>query len=440
MPSNPARNPQTKKRSKVPQDAQSAVALVLLASVGAYYFDHQEAGLAKIIRNGAYQYLQEKLPWQKTSKIQIVDISNIKQDGEGVTSRNTLQKLLDNLISDKRHLPLAIGFDIDFSPEKDQLAPGDLAFFQECLNTYDKGVKVFLGVHRTLGGSAKLALGSSYFAPLVSTLLVPRDAQHFVSQLGTEDSGGAQSMVTKLASVLQFHEERDHKPSDGPTDRFSLRGLAQLFSFCKTASEDSETSSMLRESLMNYGRSHDRADVQTRFSVIRPKDDLSFREEDYEAIDRAIVLVGDVQDPQASDVFADPVLNGATIPGVVLQAIGVYSSAIAPLCEVTESRDFFADLSLGLFAICVNVAAVFVFGNNLSSKHSEERLEKVVDFALGSLVLMFGALVNGHRIFWPGFLLVALALFVHPYITATANWILPLFGRELRKYLEAKHD
>ena len=129
------------------------------------------------------------------------------------------------------------------------------------------------------------------------------------------------------------------------------------------------------------------------------------------ALNGAIVLVGDITPSDATDVFRDPVTNDIQ-PGLLIQAAGVYTAAVPPLKEVSEQNHHRIDFVLTLFGILLQTVAVWIYGPKLN----EEHFGKLLDMTLLLALLVFGLVVNYSRIFWDGFVLIAIALFIHPYL------------------------
>jgi CHASE2 domain-containing sensor protein len=138
----------------------------------------------------AYEWLHSIGPGNgphQALPIVLVDIADLKprklegREGESrpeFTPRRELGRLIEKLSSLRQSgndCPVAVGFDLDFSPEADGFVSADsFRFFDLCLQAHSHGLPVALGVRRTETLGEAAWLGAAKYASLAASISRPK--------------------------------------------------------------------------------------------------------------------------------------------------------------------------------------------------------------------------------------------------------------------------
>jgi hypothetical protein len=188
--------------------------------------------------------------------VSIVDMRDLKPAEFNVGGRNgiatprePLRRMIE-AIAEAR--PKAIGVLIDFSPDEEgYIHPRDPEFFQFCLDLRrQRGVPVFLGVHRTLAGPPAGWLGVEEYESLAANMLIPKDSRKMLSEIRLGGEGdpwdsrpsGAGSMSSKSMSVAlayAYNRQTGGAPGQPRTWLGAVVEGLRRFGFVETISEKS---------------------------------------------------------------------------------------------------------------------------------------------------------------------------------------------------------
>ena len=188
--------------------------------------------------------------------VSIVDMRDLKPaefnvgGREGIaTPREPLRRMIEAIAEAK---PKAIGVLIDFSPDEEgYIHPSDPDFFQFCLDLrQQRGVPVFLGVHRTLAGSPAGWLGGEQYESLAANMLIPQDSRKMLREIRLGGEGdpwdsrpsAAGSMSSKSMSVAlayAYSHQSGGSPGRPRTWPEAVMEGLRRFGFVETTSEKS---------------------------------------------------------------------------------------------------------------------------------------------------------------------------------------------------------
>ena len=330
----------------------------------------------------------------------VVDIADLPPD-KGVTPRPALLDLMARL---KDAGALAIGVDVDFSPENNLfVAPDDPRFFEDCLSLH---MPIFLGVARTAGNGREAWLGKREFAPLAAGIVIP-EASGTVTEAGAPgpyplfiprlDSEGSRdelpSMAMALASVAKPDVERELTTpgwfSEPIVERTVIKGVAVPefpvnYGFVRQLKQDSEAAKW---------------DGGTFRPIVR-------------SVAGKIVLIGDLKGSSESDVFATR--GGATsASGVLIHASATLTLMNRPLRVLNEWARGGVELAL----VAWIGAALGASGKNKSRKERKMLRWKRWGLAVALPVAVAGSFWAG--IIWLDWIAVPVVAVIHSFLKKT---------------------
>jgi CHASE2 domain-containing sensor protein len=353
----------------------------LLASaallLGTSAFEHTDAG--HFMDNQAYMFLLRGMPeFSDVPLPQVFDINQIPGTEKSPTSRKELKALIEAL-ADKA--PRAIAIDIDFSPSADRLmTPEDPDFFEFCLRmTRDRGIPIFLGVNRTRNEEPKRWLGFSRYQELAAAGFARNDDPR-LSRWVT--SGHDPNRLPTLGEALAHTYQT--KPMEPP------RWIAWALN-------------PTDEVLVNYSK------LRQMESESKPLTNASSVQEYTDQLQNRLILLGDVR--LATDKVQVPGQRDL-VPGVFAMASLAYTLALAPFFEFT----FLVRIALDAGISLVLVIGLYRICRTRTNVAREKRARR---FLIGTTVVVLVAgfiLVRLFGIMWLDFLLVPLALLLHPGI------------------------
>jgi hypothetical protein len=329
----------------------------------------------------------------------ILDIGHIP-GGDGavgeppiVTSRKALRELLDAVVAAE---PLAIGIDIDFSPNRNGwIDPGDPAFLDHCLRLSAR-VPIRVGVFRGMREHPDAWLGLPKYSSLAGAIWLPEEGARRLPisvsaapgapelpSLGAAVATGVGRGRNLLAHPLSFMLE----PVTVEERAFELHGTPVVF----------------REALVNYALIEQMKGEAP--PAVSPADVRKYSDR----IKNRVVFIGDLKAGPATDVFPIPgyVRNER---GVLLHASLAGTLLAHPIAEFSHTTRIVLDLLLG----CV-VAGVAIWAKRRYGHREAHALEaRAIGIAVALVLLCGFAFVIWFRVMWLDFLLVVVFLLLHP--------------------------
>jgi CHASE2 domain-containing sensor protein len=444
--------------------------VVLLVTTGKLWFERTPDG-------EALQYLsydrQQRLSAQKHDRrtelpVAVVDLSALSpvtaEAGQApVTPREPVLKLLREIAG---HGALGIGLDVDYSPENGSYVTGeDPRFFHHCQQLHDKQghpVPVFLGVHRAQSLSRSQWLGSPEWAGLAAHVVAPReDHRKLAAWMQSKGEERICGLSARLAGVLGVPGTEDcgpEKPAEAaPQPAEASHGTDPHAEATHAAAPDEaggpggghaggghglwphwfaellverEAGEGLKagEYLVDYSPLDQL--LAERIPVTASGDlppDL-----DPERLRGKLVLVGYATPDRTTDMTQLPGRR-AEVPGIFAHACGVNTLVTHPLYELHH----FVRLGLDLLLGAVLIGIVFGVRLYLERSGAEHSVAHRVEL-LTILALMIGVWIGGSTLperfglIWTDYVLVVLALLLHPYagtVTETVAERVPAVGR-----------
>ena len=363
----------------------------------------------------AFELLQGQLsPFDPAEELPVVvvDISDIKNKDSEVIDLERLTQVITAIAEQK---PRAIGVDVVVTPESpsengsetepDQktIDANYFKFLDFCHDTIKtkKGVPIFLAVGQRTVEAPTEWLGDAKYKELAATIIVPREDTNRMPIWFKADAD-AEKLFSMSASLARA-SRRVHLPV----------GLAWAV---ESADEEFPgTQKKLKENmeyadaLANYSKLE--AIQQNKLLTIS---ETSVREA-AEKFRGRIVILGDATREKAVDTF---VVAGRNEPvaGVYLHASAAYTFAREPMYEFKPVVRFLLDLMLSLTAIgWVGIARFRHLGDKRAFNWHKLQKRLALGFLIGAGVLAI-LLVRITGILWLDFLMVMLAMWIHPKI------------------------
>ncbi len=372
--------------------------VTVLLMLAVKFVEHRSFGHR--IETFMFEILQWPLPKpNKELPIVVVNMSDVPRDTDLVTSRAAIRRTLQAVVDQG---PLAVGIDLDFSPDQTWwIDDNDPQFFDFCLKLkQERNVPIFLGVYRTTEAGPETWLGSKEYKELAAALTLNVDTKRL--PLWVQAKNSSEKLPTLGAALADTYGPTHLDPSSW----FSR--VVEVTTDNKPGIErQAEDRMLFGESLVNYSKLEkirDSALLEVSPASIAASRDL---------LKGKIVLIGD------ATRFEDPfniVGRERSIAGVYVLACVVYTLAVEPLYELNIPMRLFLDLSIsiGLMLIFEGLRVRFV-NKRPGSKFFEARNKAI--WIVIILVSLSGLLiVRLTNIMWFDIPLIAVALLLHPKI------------------------
>lgn len=357
------------------------------------------------LEHAGYDWLQRRLS-AGSVPVALVDIKDLGParfdlDGQtGVaTPRRELLALLEAVVERGAS---AVSLDVDFSQERDgnYITPRDPEFFRSCLDMSRRtGVPVFLGIKRAESSPPELWLGAGEFAGLAANITVPKVSPVVKMPKWvrpSEEAADGKTMGAALAGGYQVSQS-------GLLDWLARRGLVEQF-------REKELGHGVGVGEFPVDYSPLEALVEGR---LKTKDPRAVRDSG-DLLRGKIVLIGNGTDCGARDCFAVPGRE-EPFPGVYLHASAAYTLTRAPLFELTWPGRLAADALLAL-AVLLGVTCVQLLARRLTRREVAAHGLQIFFTALVMAAAFVGGVmfVGATRLMWSDFIMVLLALLLHP--------------------------
>jgi hypothetical protein len=349
----------------------------------------QRRPIGKYLRNFEHAILQEEFVSEGAMQQAlhsddelpvVIDISAMRGDRTSPTDRTALEDLIDTV---RGMQALAVGLDIDFSPEDNGafITGRDPRLFEKWQNY--RNVRV--GVYRREGQPANTWLGTSNFKDLAAGMTLPEGDSQYAYYFSRPEP----DCLLELASSLALYSRGEIATCGLARRRFSIRDGDM------SASYPVDYSHLSRIKVIPY----------------KQKGDLSGKQND---IWRRVVLVGDVKDGddlRCLSYRADPVAG-----------VMIHAASFATLNH--QLREFDGRSSQEFDIVLFIVVAVLMAGlRYLQTQHARFsglnlRQLELVSACFISVSILAGCLLFARlaRVFWPDFLWIAAAYFITPYL------------------------
>ena len=393
-----------------------AITLVLLGLKGLV----QRTDFGRLVDQMSYDLLQHNLSSVKSAKdlnVMVLDISAIPMvtvpgiiQSQTVTSREPLLSIVESLVT-KEHPPLAIGLDVDFSPDEYGYAsPDDPNFFESLLQMRGKTqIPILVGVDKSLAlGPQKWLIDPKYMG-LASCIVVPtpepgQSTRYMPEWLevkypATQEQQATMVVCPSMGSALA-------KASVAPVPWWAKY-------FAESTDLKNETSLSASEFLVDYSP----LDVLNASAPhIRNSGDVAPID-----VENKIVLIGRTR--ETDDTFPVPGRPEKSYAGVFLHACAAYTLLEKrPLYHLKEFGRIFIDL---LFSAAIFGTVLLIrlrYARDSWEEFMEHRLQGFLTFA-AVVLLVIGAVVfvRVSHLMWDDFLLVTIVLLFHSPVERTTG-------------------
>lgn len=385
-------------------------ALLVFAKIGVEY-----TSLGHRAELSAFEVLQKQLsPFNPDEELPVVvvDISDIREskDKEVID----LEKLKEVVTAIAEQKPRAIAIDVVLTPEPDaenqkdsseatkkKLKENYFKFLDFCLQKIkqEKGIPIFVGVGERTADKPEEWLGNEKYKEMAATIIIPKEETTRIP-IWFKASPESEKLFS-LSAALAKASQKIHLPS----------GLA--WAVVSADEEFPSTERHLQENmeyadaLVNYSKLE--AIQQNKLLTIS---ETSVKESG-EKFRHRMVILGDGTKEKAVDTF---IVAGRKEPisGVYLHASAAYTFAREPMYEFKFLVRLLLDF---LLSACIIAWVALARYRNLGKTFNWHKLQNrlVLGFLVGIFVLAF-LLVFYTGILWLDFLLVMLALLLHPKV------------------------
>lgn len=351
---------------------------------------------------------EEELP------IVVVDISNIKESKDKEVIDLVKLKEVVSAIAEQK--PRAIAIDIILMPEPDsenqtdssvadqkKLEENYFNFLDFCLQKIkqEKGIPIFLGVGERTVGKPEEWLGSEKYKEMAVTLIIPKEETTRIP-IWFKASPESEKLFS-LSAALAKASQKIHLPCG-----FAWAVECADEEFPGTERHLQENMEYA-DALVNYSKLE--AIQQNKLLTIS---ETSIKESGEKFRNRMVIL-GDGTKEKAVDVFIVAGQKEA-ISGVYLHASAAYTFAREPMSEFKFRVRLLLDFLLSALIIAwVAIARYRHLGERKIFHWHKLQNWLVLGFLSGICVLAF-LLVRYTGILWLDFLLVMLALWLHPKV------------------------
>lgn len=319
----------------------------------------------------------------------VVDIHELPGGKDGPTPRGELRALLETIVA--AH-PRAIAVDIDFSPDvKGWMTPDDPAFFDFCLDTMDRtDIPVLLAVYRSRHAAPKPALGLPQYQRLAAVGMGRRDdATRAVRWVGLQHSAsGLPTLGEALAQAT-----KGYAPGFSSDSRF-LEPVAPTDDILVNFSKLDE----LKTQTIPWKRGASIASATARLK-------------------NRLVILGDAEN--STDNFIVPTETDV-VPGVFVIASTAYTLVGEPLFELKPAVRVTLDAVISTFLIC----GLCYLCRTRKTEAAKRQAFWFITTTIFLVLFLGFALVRELSIMWLDFILVVLALFLHPSVEEKlSKWV-----------------
>jgi len=364
----------------------------------------------------AFELLQGQLsPLNPEEELPIVvDISNIKEskDKEVID----LEKLKEVVTAIAEQKPRAIAIDVVLTPEPDAESQKDSSeanqgkleenyfrFLDFCLQKIkqEKGIPIFVSVAGRTVDKPEEWLGGEKYKEMAATIIIPKEETIRIP-IWFKASPESEKLFS-LSAALAKASQKVHLPNG-----FAWAVVSADEEFPSTERHLQENMEYA-DALVNYSKLE--AIQQNKLLTIS---ETSIKESGEKFRNRMVIL-GDGTKEKAVDTF---IVAGRkeTISGVYLHASAAYTFAREPMYEFKFWVRLLLDFLLSVLIIASVAAVRFRHLGERKNFHWHKLQNRLVlVFLLGICVLAF-LLVRYTGILWLDFLLVMLALWLHPKV------------------------
>jgi CHASE2 domain-containing sensor protein len=373
--------------------------LILLAGILAF----ERTDLGYRVESYGYEVLQSYLPSFNPGEdmpVVVVDVGELGGGREGhPTPRAKLEEVVGAIA---RQNPRAIALNMDFSPNEEGgwQNNDDWEFLEFCLGLREKDVLVFAGVERGAESLPDEWLGDWRYKPLAAGMRFQSPNAHRVF-LWVKPAESPEALPSISLALAESYRESLPKPPA------LLSPLLEKIEDYKHETERRDGNEFTyTKAFVNYSilETIEAASLAASSGVTIEDNKWRFRDK--------LVIVGLIR---GSEVKIPVPGRGTAVPGVLLQASATYTLAKSPLFEFTRGSRILLNLLPQL--ACVAVLGFLRYrnrGNAAYDWHKQEWLAAVVTACLvfaGGIIL-----VRYLGVLWFDFLLVVIALLLHPLI------------------------
>jgi CHASE2 domain-containing sensor protein len=316
----------------------------------------EEGPLGRKLQSAVYELLHSRMPVEREAALPIVlvDISDLPAVGAAGTAlrftpRPELQAMIERLASARKiktNSPVAIGVDIDLSPETNGfIAPGSIQLFNLCLGLSSNSppLPVVLGVHRMASYGPRAWLARESYGKLAAA--ISREGGPVAERMPVEFQFGQKEKLPGFAwSLAEAYKGAGHQTPS----RLWWRWLTDQSEKRQPIEELSEIQA--DEFHVNYSRHQEIAtNIISYTNLLSPAADLGALAE---RLQDKIVIIGDASVSTFNDTGFLPG-HGKNVPGVFIHASAIETLLHSPLRLPKFGVGLAFNLVLTTFTFCL---------------------------------------------------------------------------------------
>ncbi len=399
--------------SDAPEGAQSASLTIVIIAIGLFpilillagklAFERTDPG--RRLESYSYEVLQSYLPSFSPGEDMPVVVVDVGGLGGGREGQPTPQAKLEDVVGAiARQNPRAIALAMDFSPNVNGgwHNHDDWEVLEFCLDLKGKGLPVFVGVDRRAESLPDEWLGDERYKPLAAGMRFQSpNAQRVILWVKPDDSPEA------LPSISQALAERYRERLPEPPALLAPM-LEKIEGYEHETERRDGSDFTYTKALVNYSILEAIEGTSLAASSGDTIEDNKWRFRD------KLVIVGLIRGSE--DKITVPVRGTATsVPGVLLHASATYTLARSPLFEFTRGSRILLALLPQL--ACLAVVGFLRYRNRGNAEYDWSKKEWLAAVVTACLVFVGGIiLIRYLGVMWFDFLIVVIALLLHPLI------------------------
>jgi hypothetical protein len=383
------------------------------------YFDDTAPG--KLLERAVYALLQTRLTRDGSLPVAVVDISRLDaRQIEGHPSpREQLRRVIDAVVAKQ---PVAIGIDIDFSPEgngwTERGGPQLFDYIQRLK------IPVFLGVSRSRYDAPESWLGANEYKDLAVTISVPRDDNRTLPLwIGNEECSATVAGLLGRKDLIPPAASAACLPSMSTALAQRYRGNKDREScgwewFARSSSIKPLDQKKAEYFWVDYGAAQSVQDQLSQATALGEHASLNINHA-LMGFQKRIVILGNTQWEVTPDKYPIPPWEAET-PGVFFHASGVYTLIKGPLREITCEGRLLLDPGIGLVVGCLGLlGACLLHGRRLKEKSAVQK-HSMRWWKNWAMIFLFAGLgvgfVRATRILWTDWLWACVAVLIQGWL------------------------
>ena len=398
----------------------SCLAIAIIIFLFSQWFENTSLG--KVLLNASWIFVQNIMNEDEDEtfeKIVIVNMEEIPRNKKGITQRESLLKLVKEVVSEE---PLAIGMAIAFNVDSDhkRLTPEETNFIQELqLLKNPRNTPIFLGVN--ISGSLKNPpgkwFGTNDWDKFAATIAIEeKDTRKIIREFYFKKEG---RVLPSLSKRLYDAYCASYDSCKCIEDAFP-----QNFHFEFTSRCIVETGMNVRvnEFWVDYSKNKEFSDKAININYLGNGENNAVQyinSIDKRKLNRKIVIIGSISKEEDRHAILGP---ESIISGTVIHAAGVYTLIKGPIRIFSTFAKAVFDISFSIIIVLFIVPIIHgIIAKIFHRKLDDSRAETALIFLCALFFCFLGIICAAKtRIMWSNFIIVWPLMGLTPWLS---KWI-----------------